>query len=173
MRRAVKMGAVERAGHGAPADSASGETRGRPLRMRSGKPLGMRSGSPANPAPAAEPLSELQWDMKQIHATADGAYREHQGDPGVLVGILDTGVDASHPDIAPNFNHKLSRNFTVDIPVDANGKSLDGPCEAEPDRSCNDPADVDERDHGTHVASSIASPINRLGIAGWPPRSRS
>lgn len=172
---AAPEGAVERAGDGAPA----GPVRGRPLGMRSGKPsakpLGKRAGrSPGRPlgkpAPGAEPLSELQWDMKQIHATVAGSYRHEQGDPGVLVGILDTGVDASHPDIAPNFNHRLSRNFTVDIPVDANGKALDGPCEAEPDHSCNDPADVDERDHGTHVASSIASPINRLGIAGVAPK---
>ena len=32
----------------------------------------------------------------------------------MLVGIIDTGIDASHPDIAPNFNAALSRNFTVD-----------------------------------------------------------
>ena len=28
------------------------------------------------------------------------------------VGIIDTGVDGSHPDIAPNFDRALSRNFT-------------------------------------------------------------
>ncbi|GAA0838139.1 S8 family serine peptidase [Streptosporangium amethystogenes subsp. fukuiense] len=125
---------------------------------------------PGKPAPEAEPLSELQWDMKQINATVDGSYKHEQGDPGVLVGILDTGVDGSHPDIAPNFNRELSRNFTVDIPVDANGDEVDGPCEEEPDRSCNDPADVDEDGHGTHVASSLASPINGLGIAGVAPK---
>ncbi|WP_101789478.1 S8 family serine peptidase [Nonomuraea indica] len=139
--------AVERAGHGAPASTGRG-----------------------NPGPGAEPLAELQWDMKQIRATADGAHRYQQGGKDVLVGVLDTGVDGSHPDIAPNFNAALSRNFTVDIPVDANGADVDGPCEAEPDRSCEDPADVDENDHGTHVASSIASPINRLGIAGVAPK---
>ncbi|WP_440083578.1 S8 family peptidase [Streptosporangium sp. LJ11] len=144
---AVQSRAVEKAGDGAPATSTFGR-----------------------PAPAAEPLSELQWDMKQIHATVDGSYRHQQGDPGVLVGVIDTGVDGSHPDIAPNFNRELSRNFTVDIPVDANGDEIDGPCEAEPDRSCNDPADVDENEHGTHVASSIASPVNGLGTSGVAPK---
>ncbi|MEU8267968.1 S8 family serine peptidase [Sphaerisporangium sp. NPDC049002] len=115
----------------------------------------------------AEPLSDLQWDMKQIHA--EEAHKYEKGDSKVLVGILDTGVDGSHPDIAPNFSHSLSRNFTVDVPFDANGDVVDGPCEEEPDQSCNDPNDVDEGGHGTHVASSIASPINKLGISGVAP----
>jgi subtilisin family serine protease len=117
-----------------------------------------------------EPLADLQWDMQQIGATAEGSQRYEQG-KGVLVGVIDTGVDGSHPDIAPNFNARLSRNFTVDIPFDANGDVIDGPCEDEPDQSCNDPADVDEDGHGTHVASTIASPINGLGIAGVAPRA--
>lgn len=110
-----------------------------------------------------EPLAYLQWDMAMIHATAEGSYDEQRGSRKVLVGVMDTGIDGSHPDIAPNFNRELSRNFTVDIPA------IDGPCEAEPDHSCNDPADVDENGHGTHVAGTIASPINHLGIAGVAP----
>jgi hypothetical protein len=93
-------------------------------------------------APAAEPLAGLQWDMQAIGATADGSYRYERGDKRVKVAIIDTGIDGSHPDIAPNFDSADSRNFTVDIPVDANGDSIDGPCEDEPDQSCNDPADV-------------------------------
>ena len=111
----------------------------------------------------AEPLAPLQWDMKMIHATTDGSYAKERGTKDVLVGIIDTGVDGNHPDIAPNFSQSLSRNFTTDIPL------IDGPCEDEPDHSCSDAADVDENSHGTHVASTIGSPINNLGMAGVAP----
>jgi subtilisin family serine protease len=114
-----------------------------------------------------EPLSNLQWDMKQIGATASGSQRYEQG-KGVRVGIIDTGVDGTHPDIAPNFDRRLSRNFTTDIPVDANGEEIDGPCEHP---SCVDPVDEDDDGHGTHVASEIASPVNHLGIAGVAPKA--
>jgi lantibiotic leader peptide-processing serine protease len=111
----------------------------------------------------AEPLAGYQWDMRMIGATPEGSYDEQPGRRNVLVGVIDTGIDGSHPDIAPNFNETLSRNFTVDIP------SIDGPCADEPDQSCNDPANVDEDGHGTHVAGTIASPINGIGMAGVAP----
>jgi lantibiotic leader peptide-processing serine protease len=116
-----------------------------------------------NKKPGPEPLADLQWDMQMIHATADGSYRVQRGDKDVLVGVIDTGIDALHPDIKPNFNRRLSRNFTTDIPL------VDGPCEDEPDHSCEDPADVDEGGHGTHVAGTIAAALNDLGVAGVAP----
>ncbi|HEX7148160.1 MAG TPA: S8 family serine peptidase, partial [Actinomycetota bacterium] len=115
-------------------------------------------------APGQEPLADKQWDMRMIDATPSGSYRVNQGRRGVMVGIMDTGIDGSHPDIKPNFNARLSRNFTTDIPL------VDGPCEDEPDQSCNDPADVDEDGHGTHVAGLVAAALNGLGTAGVAPK---
>ena len=109
--------------------------------------------------PDAEPLADLQWDMAMIGATADGAHRRATG-KGVDVGILDTGVDGSHPDLAPNFDAARSRNFTTDIP------EVDGPCEFD---GCVDPADVDPFGHGTHVAGIVAADDNDFGIAGVAP----
>ena len=115
---------------------------------------------------AAEPLAGRQWDMAMIDATTAGSYAIEPGNRGVLVGVLDTGIDGFHPDIAPNFDAALSRNFTVDVPL------VDGDCAAEADGSCNDPANVDENGHGTHVAGTIASPLNGLGMAGVAPNVR-
>jgi subtilisin family serine protease len=119
--------------------------------------------APAAPAAAitAEPLANRQWDMRQIGATATGSYAADQGRPGVRVGVIDTGIDGTHPDISPNFSAALSHNFVTDIPL------VDGPCEHP---SCVDPANEDDNGHGTHVASTIASPINGLGIAGVAPK---
>jgi lantibiotic leader peptide-processing serine protease len=126
--------------------------------------LGQPGVNDAAASTTGEPLAEhWQWDMRMIHATASESYATEPGKKGVLVGVMDTGIDASHPDIAPNFDAALSRNFTVDDPL------IDGSCAQEPDHSCNDPATVDEDSHGTHVAGTIAAPINGFGMAGVAP----
>ena len=113
-------------------------------------------------APGAEPLAGRQWDMAMIGATADGAHVQATG-LGVDVGIIDTGIDATHPDIAANFDALRSRNFVVDLP------ELDGPCETP---TCVDPVGADDRGHGTHIAGTIAAARNGLGIAGVAPDAR-
>jgi subtilisin family serine protease len=122
------------------------------------------SGGPAvKPEPGTETLSGYQWDMRQIDVQDDaGNPTLEQRGAGVLVGVIDTGIDGNHPDIAPNFSNALSRNFTTDIP------SLDGPCEY---ADCVDPPNVDHDGHGTHVAGTIASPVNGLGISGVAPEA--
>jgi len=107
-----------------------------------------------------EPLANRQWDMRQIGATRQGSYAADTGSKKVLVGVIDTGIDGTHPDIAPNFDAARSANFVTDNPT------IDGPCEFP---SCKDPADWDDDGHGTHVASTIGSPINGLGTAGVAP----
>jgi subtilisin family serine protease len=130
-----------------------------------------RSGSaPARSTESSEsgdPLASLQWGNEMVHATSDGSYAVQQGDSRVLVGVIDTGIDGSHPDLAPNLDVSLSRNFTTDIPEDPLGNPLDGPCEVP---SCKDPADVDDGGHGTHVSGIIASALNGLGTSGVAPK---
>jgi subtilisin family serine protease len=123
------------------------------------------SASSARPAgPDADPLDRRLWGLTAIHA--DAARKVQPGDKRVLVGIIDTGVDGRHPDLAPNFSRTLSRNFTKDIPLDANGKKLDGPCEF---AGCVDPIDHDDNGHGTHVAGTIAAAVNGRGVSGVAP----
>ena len=107
-----------------------------------------------------------------IGATPEGSYRKQQGSRAVRVGIIDTGIDGSHPDIAPNFNRALSRNFTFDIPTAPNGEVVDGPCAEEADQSCADGRDVDDNGHGTHVAGTIGGALNGIGIVRRRPEGR-
>jgi subtilisin family serine protease len=117
----------------------------------------------SKPTPGTDPLTNHQWDMKMIGAqNADGSPALSEKGEGVLVGVIDTGVDGTHPDIAPNFSNTLSRNFTVDMP------DIDGECEY---ADCVDPANVDHDGHGTHVAGTIASPVNAVGITGVAPEA--
>jgi subtilisin family serine protease len=116
-------------------------------------------------APAGmDPLDGQLWGLSAVRA--DAARSVEAGDRRVKVGVLDTGVDGTHPDIAPNFDAADSRNFTHDIPVDENGRTVDGPCEF---RGCVDPPNWDDGGHGTHVAGTIAAAANGFGVSGVAP----
>ena len=106
----------------------------------------------------ADPLDAKLWGLTQIRA--DKARKIEDGKRGVTVGVLDTGLDASNPDLAPNFSKRLSRNFAPDL-VD-----IDGACEV---ASCLDPVGTDDGGHGTHVAGTIGASLNGVGLSGVAP----
>jgi subtilisin family serine protease len=126
---------------------------------------GARNGQDRPQPTGMDPLDGQLWGLRSVRS--DLARTVQPGDKRVKVGVLDTGVDGSHPDIAPNFDAGLSRNFTHDIPVDENGNTVDGPCEF---RGCVDPPNWDDGGHGTHVAGTIAAAANGLGVTGVAPR---
>lgn len=105
-----------------------------------------------------DPLDDKLWGLRMVRS--DLARKVTAGDRRVSVGILDTGVDASNPDIAANFNWRLSRNFARDLP------DVDGPCEV---ASCLDPVGTDDGGHGTHVAGTIGAAANGVGVSGVAP----
>jgi subtilisin family serine protease len=139
-----------------------GSARDEVERLTAAERAAVKGGSTtAGRVPDQEPLADKQWDMRMIDATPSGSYRVNQGRRGVLVGIIDSGIDGNHPDLRDNFNRRLSRNFTTDIPL------IDGPCEHP---SCVDPVDEDDDGHGTHVAGLVAAELNGLGTAGVAPK---
>jgi subtilisin family serine protease len=112
----------------------------------------------ATKGPRTDPLDDKLWGLTMIRA--DQARRIQKGNRGVTVGVLDTGLDASNPDLAPRFSARLSRNFAPDI-VD-----VDGACEV---ASCLDPVGTDDGGHGTHVAGTIGAALNGVGLSGVAP----
>jgi subtilisin family serine protease len=114
--------------------------------------------------PNSEPLGPCQWDMALINASDTGSYSIATGD-GVTVGVMDTGVDFTHPDIAPNLNVDLSCSFIFDdTPTADPAEIANGICS-------NKAAVQDFNGHGTHTASTVAAPINGIGIAGVAPEA--
>jgi lantibiotic leader peptide-processing serine protease len=164
VRRANRTRAIDGVARNAVIGHAPGAGRDRPeWRRLEAEPSGRHRSGGDRPV-AGDPLSGEQWDMQMIGATPSGSYRRQPGGHAVRVGIIDTGIDGDHPDIAPNFDRALSRNFTKDNPVEGID---DGPCEHP---GCVDPVDEDDDGHGTHVAGMVGAALNGLGIAGVAPK---
>ena len=106
---------------------------------------------PNSAAADADSLSPLQWDMRQIHTPE--AHAITGGSRAVLVGDIDTGIDFTHPDLAPNIDVANSANCVSGAPVPG-------------------PAAQDDNGHGTHTAGTIAAAANGIGIVGVAPNVR-
>ena len=87
-----------------------------------------------------------QWGIRATHV--DAAWDLVRGSSAVVVAVIDTGLDASHPDLA--------------------GVALPGATfVSSPDPRCDPSSTIDDNGHGTHVAGLIAANGNNgQGIAG-------
>ncbi|KOV67404.1 peptidase S8 [Streptomyces sp. NRRL WC-3618] len=102
--------------------------------------------------PDSEPLEADQWDLRSIGA--DKAAKINPGSRNVTVAVIDTGVDDTHPDLAPNFSAAQSANCV-------GGVADTSPGAWRPYKA--------EDYHGTHVAGEIAAARNGIGVAGVAP----
>ncbi|MFI6428179.1 S8 family peptidase [Promicromonospora sp. NPDC050880] len=109
---------------------------------------------PSRAAAADDPGEVTQWDMQMIKA--DQALEVNDGSARVTVGVLDSGIEASHPDLASQVDADQSVNCT------------DG---GRPDLSATGWLPTTS-DHGTHVAGTIAAAQNGTGIVGVAPGVR-
>ncbi|MFL5777150.1 MAG: S8 family peptidase [Chloroflexota bacterium] len=112
---------------------------------------------------STEPLASCQWDMSLINA--NDATRARATGKGVVVGVVDSGVDLTHADIVANLDLARSCSFIFDH--DALALDIE-----KGNGDCSNKAAVqDHFGHGTHVSSIIAAPINGVGIAGVAPQA--
>ena len=105
-----------------------------------------------------------QWNFNDDHLQAEKAWDIHTGSPNVVVGVLDTGIDYLHPDLAPNMWSDASAGLTWGRDFCGSGSS--GRCSFSPD---NDPQHVGGMtySHGTKMAGVIAARSNNaMNIAG-------
>jgi subtilisin family serine protease len=101
--------------------------------------------APASPTnPAAATFYPRQWHLRQIGADLAWSAGK-RGSRTVKVGILDSGIDYLHPDLAGLVDLSLSRSF---VPEDNALVQANFP-------GAHEVADLHY--HGTHVASTVAS----------------
>lgn len=140
--------------------SSAGLTRNAPLPAQSTTDMGTPKVLSQEQAEAAaeeagsgqDPLQPLQWDLPAIKA--DKAHEKSMGSRDVTVAVIDTGVDDTHPDIAPNFDREASVNCVTGKPNTADGAWR---------------PNAGESPHGTHVAGEIAAAKNGVGVTGVAP----
>lgn len=106
-------------------------------------------------ASSNDPYFERQWGLQRIKApeawpTVDGT--------GVLIAVVDTGVDLTHPDLVDKIVSYPDADF-----VDPKGTCQNG-------KTCIQDGAQDQNGHGTHVAGiAAASTGNGIGVAGTAP----
>ena len=101
------------------------------------------------PVPTSDPLTGLQWDMMQIAAPQARAVTG--GSPSVVVGVISSGIDYTHPDLAANIDFADSVSCVGGVP------------------NTNPAAWRDDFGVGTHSAGIIAAAANGIGIEGVAP----
>ncbi|HSQ56828.1 MAG TPA: S8 family serine peptidase [Gemmata sp.] len=109
-----------------------------------------------------DPAFGFQYDMAKISAPA--AWDTGTGSRNFVVGVIDTGIDYTHPDLAANIWTNPNEIAGNGIDDDGNGfvDDIHGWDFANDD---NDP--YDDNGHGTHVSGTIgAIGDNGIGVAG-------
>jgi subtilisin family serine protease len=82
------------------------------------------------------------------HVDALGAWQIEKGSKNVLVAVIDTGLDANHPDLKANVYHDVAGNYGFDFVKNA-------------------PNPTDDHGHGTHVAGIVGAVANpKIGVSG-------
>ncbi|MFD1833007.1 S8 family serine peptidase [Streptomyces desertarenae] len=137
---------------------SAGATRTAPLRAAGTTEVGApqyvaeKAAAAAATADGTEPMEADLWGLRAIRA--DEAAKVNPGSDKVTVAVIDTGVDDTHPDLAPNFSAGQSANCVGGVADTSEGAWRP----------------YTEGDyHGTHVAGTIAAARNGVGVAGVAP----
>ena len=142
----------------------------RPTRPLAALVAALAIAASAAPAQAAnDPMLGEQWGLTNAATGAREAWTQSSG-AGVLVAVLDSGIQLNHPDLANSLWRNADetpangvdddRNGYVDDVHGANIKQLNGNVE-------------DDNGHGTHVAGIVAAQAdNATGGSGIAPGAR-
>lgn len=113
-----------------------------------------------------DPLLSANWSIDRVNASLVWPFSTGEG---VIVAVLDTGIDLDHVDLDANIWRNEAEIIGDGIDNDGNGYVDDVfGYNFSGDGASWDPSDV--HSHGTHVAGLIAAEANNgIGIAGVAP----
>jgi subtilisin family serine protease len=109
-------------------------------------------------------LPGLMWNLERIHAPQ--AWETTTGDPDVLVGVADTGLDYTHAEIDDRVVHVQDFTVNEDPPL---CKTFFGTSDQELAAEFGGPADGDWNGHGSWIGGNIAAEIDGSGVNGIAP----
>ena len=130
---------------------------GGPAEQTSSRP---ETGPLALPGSSTDPLYDQQWHLSATNVPQAWQWLEDNGyTPGgsrdIVVAVIDTGVDYTHPDLAANM-WVNSAEFSGSPGVDDDGNGyVDDIYGADTVYPDGDP--IDDHGHGTHVAGIVAA----------------
>jgi autotransporter-associated beta strand protein len=123
------------------------------------------------PSSAGDPAYGQQWHLGAVKAPEAWAHLESLGLPAggrsdIVVAVIDTGVDYTHPDLAANMWVNTREIAGNNLDDDANGfrNDIHG-VSVVSNSSSHTGNPMDDNGHGTHVAGIIAAAANN-GIGG-------
>lgn len=134
------------------------------------------------PDTVTDPLYGELWGLKNtgqvisgvagtpgIDINVENAWNITKGSSDIVVAIIDTGIDITHPDLVNNIWVNPGEISGDGIDNDGNGyvDDVNGWDFYNTDNTVFDPLDGDE--HGTHVAGTIAGVANSIGVIGTAP----
>jgi subtilisin family serine protease len=121
----------------------------------------MRADAPEpGSATSGEEYAPLLWGMRMIGA--DRAIDAGHTGEGAVIGIVDSGIDYTHPDL--DGNYLRGQNFFA--PFCASDPAALRPV------SCNPADPMDQDGHGSHVAGTVAAELDGQGVYGVAPKAK-